>query len=173
LSAALHCKKIQYNTLKCEDEPVDDGKRTVSKLCGAPVCWHASLEQVPSGSPTIIIAHEFYDALPIHQFQKASRGWSEKMVDLAEDSSFRFVLSPHPTASLLYLSKRCGWASSEELEKVEHIEVCPKAMELTEQIADRISSDGGGALIIDYGKDGIVSDSLQVWILKPFHYYLT
>ncbi|RLN22098.1 NADH dehydrogenase [Panicum miliaceum] len=105
--------KIQYNTLKCEDEPVDDGKRTVSKLCGAPVCWHASLEQVPSGS------------------------------------------------SLLYLSKRCGWASSEEVEKVEHIEVCPKAMELTEQIADRISSDGGGALIIDYGKDGIVSDSLQ------------
>ncbi|RLM93512.1 NADH dehydrogenase [Panicum miliaceum] len=154
-------QKIQYNTLKCEDEPVDDGKRTVSKLCGAPVCWHASLEQVPSGSPTIIIAHEFYDALPIHQFQKASRGWSEKMVDLAEDSLFRFVLSPHPTASLLYLSKRCGWASSEELEKVEHIEVCPKAMELTEQIADRISSDGGGALIIDYGKDGIVSDSLQ------------
>ncbi|KAG2598735.1 hypothetical protein PVAP13_5KG400100 [Panicum virgatum] len=154
-------QKIQYNTLKCEDEPVDDGKITVSKLCGAPVCWHASLEQVPSGSPTIIIAHEFYDALPIHQFQKASRGWSEKMVDLAEDSSFRFVLSPHPTASLLYLSKRCGWASSEELEKVEHIEVCPKAMELTEQIADRISSDGGGALIIDYGKDGIVSDSLQ------------
>ena len=42
-------QKIQYNTLKCEDEPVDDGKRTVSKLCGAPVCWHASLEQVPSG----------------------------------------------------------------------------------------------------------------------------
>ncbi|AQK96327.1 midA [Zea mays] len=112
-------------------------------------------------APTIIIAHEFYDALPIHQFQKASRGWCEKMVDIAEDSLFRFVLSPHPTASLIYLAKRCGWASSEELEKIEHIEVCPKAMELTEQIADRISSDGGGALIIDYGKNGIVSDSLQ------------
>uniref|UniRef100_A0A0E0C420 Protein arginine methyltransferase NDUFAF7 n=1 Tax=Oryza meridionalis TaxID=40149 RepID=A0A0E0C420_9ORYZ len=128
-------QKVQYNTLKCEDEPIGDETRTVSKLCGAPVHWHASLEQVPSGLPTIIIAHEFYDALPIHQFQ--------------------------PTASLLFLSKRCGWASSEELEKVEHIEVCPKAMEITEQIADRISSDGGGALIIDYGKDGIVSDSLQ------------
>lgn len=154
-------QKLQYNTLKCEDEPVGDGKRTVSKLCGAPVFWHASLEQVPSGSPTIIIAHEFYDALPIHQFQKASRGWCEKMVDLTEDSSFRFVLSPQPTASLIYLSKRCQWASSEELEKVEHIEVCPKAMEITEQIAERISADGGGALIIDYGKNGIVSDSLQ------------
>ncbi|XP_062213976.1 uncharacterized protein LOC133915001 isoform X1 [Phragmites australis] len=154
-------QKVQYNTLKCEDEPTGAGKRTVSKLCGSPVCWHASLEQVPSGLPTIIIAHEFYDALPIHQFQKASHGWCEKMVDLAEDSSFRFVLSPQPTASLIYLSKRCKWASSEELEKAEHIEVCPKAMELTEQIADRISSDGGVALIIDYGKNGIVSDSLQ------------
>ncbi|KQK08487.1 protein arginine methyltransferase NDUFAF7, mitochondrial [Brachypodium distachyon] len=154
-------QKVQYNTLKCEDEPDGDEKRTVSKLCGAPVYWHASLEQVPSGSPTIILAHEFFDALPIHQFQKASRGWCEKMVDHTEGSSFRFVLSPQPTASLLFLSKRCQWASSEELEKVEQIEVCPKAMEITEQIADRISSDGGGALIIDYGKNGIVSDSLQ------------
>ncbi|KAM3330867.1 hypothetical protein ACQJBY_027147 [Aegilops geniculata] len=154
-------QKVQYNTLKCEDESVGDEKRTVSKLCAAPVYWHTSLEQVPSGFPTIIVAHEFFDALPIHQFQKGSRGWCEKMVDLAGDSSFRFVLSPQPTASLIFLSKRCQWASPVELEKVEQIEVCPKAMEISEQIADRISSDGGGALIIDYGKNGIVSDSLQ------------
>lgn len=43
-------------------------------------------------------------------------------------------------------------------------------MEISEQIADRISSDGGGALIIDYGKNGIVSDSLQVCIFKLFRY---
>lgn len=36
-------------------------------------------------------------------------------------------------------------------------------MELTQTIAERISSDGGGALIIDYGLNGVVSDSLQVW----------
>lgn len=35
-------------------------------------------------------------------------------------------------------------------------------MDLTRQIAKRIDSDGGGALIIDYGKDGLISDSLQV-----------
>lgn len=35
-------------------------------------------------------------------------------------------------------------------------------MELTQEIAKRIGSDGGGALIIDYGLNGIVSDSLQV-----------
>nr|XP_019706624.1 protein arginine methyltransferase NDUFAF7, mitochondrial isoform X5 [Elaeis guineensis] len=159
-------QKLQYSALKCVDEAVnEDGstKRTISMLSGSPVSWHSTLEQVPLGTPTIIIAHEFYDALPIHQFQKSSRGWCEKMVDVSEDSlNFRFVLSPMPTpATLLYLRKRCQWASAEEVAKLDHIEVCPKAMELTHQIAKRISSDGGGALIIDYGKNGIISDSLQ------------
>lgn len=80
-------------------------------------------------------------------------------------SNFRFVLSPIPTpATLLYLKKRCQWASAVEVAKLDHIEVCPKAMELTHQITKRISSDGGGALIIDYGENGIISDSLQVSI---------
>eukprot|EP00268_Persea_americana_P042701 TRINITY_DN4275_c0_g1_i10.p1 TRINITY_DN4275_c0_g1~~TRINITY_DN4275_c0_g1_i10.p1 ORF type:complete len:466 (+),score=92.42 TRINITY_DN4275_c0_g1_i10:85-1398(+) len=158
-------QKLQYNTLKCEDEDVTDSnndKKTISTLTGATVSWHSTLEQVPVGLPTIIIAHEFYDALPVHQFQKASLGWCEKMVDVAEDSSFRFVLSPQPTpATLLYLKKRCKWASTEEIARLNHIEVCPKAMELTHAIAKRIGSDGGGGLIIDYGLNGIVSDSLQ------------
>ncbi|XP_050271469.1 uncharacterized protein LOC126715082 isoform X1 [Quercus robur] len=157
-------QKLQHSNLKCKDEDNTDdkvNKGSVSTLTGTPVTWHAALEQVPSGLPTIIIAHEFYDALPVHQFQKASRGWCEKMVDVAEDSSFRFVLSPQPTPATLFLMKRCKWAATEEIAKLDHIEVCPKAMELTQTIADRISSDGGGALIIDYGLNGVVSDSLQ------------
>ncbi|KVH92732.1 protein arginine methyltransferase NDUFAF7, mitochondrial [Cynara cardunculus var. scolymus] len=152
-------KKIQKLTLKCNDD--DGDENTVSALTGTRVSWHATLEEVPTGLPTIIIAHEFYDALPVHQFQKASRGWCEKMIDVAEDSKFHVVLSPQPTPATLYLLKRCKWARTEELSKLEHVEVCPKAMDLTQNIAKRISTDGGGALIIDYGLDGIVSDSLQ------------
>ncbi|KAL4017587.1 hypothetical protein IC575_021144 [Cucumis melo] len=157
-------QKLQHTTLKCSDEDNKaDGveKSSVSTLAGTPVSWHPTLEQVPSGLPTIIIAHEFYDALPVHQFQRASRGWSEKMVDVAEDSTFKFVLSPQPTPAALYLMKRCKWSSSEEIAKLNQIEICPKAMELTQTIAEKISSDGGGALIIDYGLNGVVSDSLQ------------
>ncbi|KAI3768641.1 hypothetical protein L2E82_19471 [Cichorium intybus] len=150
-------KKIQKLTLKCDNE--DENTATTST--GTSVSWHSTLEEVPTGLPTIIIAHEFFDALPVHQFQKASRGWCEKMIDVAEDSKFRVVLSPQPTPATLYLLKRCKWAHSEELSKLEHVEVCPKAMDLTQNIAKRISSDGGGALIIDYGLDGVVSDSLQ------------
>ncbi|XP_031287338.1 LOW QUALITY PROTEIN: protein arginine methyltransferase NDUFAF7 homolog, mitochondrial-like [Pistacia vera] len=157
-------QKLQPQNLKCMDEDSTNEnveKRTITTLAGTPVSWHAALEQVPSGIPTIIIAHEFYDALPVHQFQRASRGWCEKLVDVTEDSSFRYVLSPQATPATLFLMKRCKWAAAEELEKLGHIEVCPKAMELTNTIAKRIGSDGGGALIIDYGLNGVVSDSLQ------------
>ncbi|KAL5168913.1 Protein arginine methyltransferase NDUFAF7, mitochondrial [Glycine soja] len=157
-------QKLQHQNLKCTDEEnasQDTDTRTARSLFGTPVSWHATLEQVPSGSPTIIIAHEFFDALPVHQFQKASRGWCEKMVDVAEDSSFHFVLSPQPTPATLYLLKRCKWAAPEEIADLNQIEVSPQAMELTQTIVDRISSDGGGALIIDYGLNGVISDSLQ------------
>ncbi|KAK6913205.1 Protein arginine methyltransferase NDUFAF7 [Dillenia turbinata] len=157
-------QKLQRSNLKCVDEGSSGGDgdtRTISKLVGTPVSWHVALEEVPSGVPTIIVAHEFYDALPVHQFQRATRGWFEKMIDVAENSSFQFVLSPKSTPATLFLMKRCKWASPEELNKLEQIEVCPKAMELTEAIATRLSGDGGGALIIDYGLDGVVSDSLQ------------
>lgn len=155
-------KKIQYQNLKCVGNGDEDAeKQIISSLAGTPISWHTTLEQVPTGFPTIIIAHEFYDALPVHQFQRASRGWCEKMIDVAEDSLFRFVLSPQPTPATLYLMKRCKWADAGELAKLDHVEICPRAMDLTQTIAKRIGSDGGGALIIDYGLNGIVSDSLQ------------
>lgn len=75
---------------------------------------------------------------------------------------FHFVLSPQPTPATLYLLKRCKWAAPEEIADLNQIEVSPQAMELTQTIVDRISSDGGGALIIDYGLNGVISDSLQV-----------
>ncbi|KAG7563922.1 Protein arginine methyltransferase NDUFAF7 [Arabidopsis suecica] len=153
-------QKLQHQNLKCTDESSSE-KKAISSLAGTPVHWHATLEEVPSGVPTLIIVHEFYDALPVHQFQKSSRGWCEKMVDVGEDSKFRFVLSPQPTPAALYLMKRCTWATPEEREKLEHVEISPKSMDLTQEMAKRIGSDGGGALIIDYGMNAIISDSLQ------------
>jgi hypothetical protein len=42
------------------------------------VHWHSSLDAVPSAGPSIYIAHEFLDALPVHQFVRdARRGWCE------------------------------------------------------------------------------------------------
>ncbi|KAJ0100157.1 hypothetical protein Patl1_22117 [Pistacia atlantica] len=85
---------LRHQNLKCMDEDSTSEnveKRTITALAGTPVSWHAALEQVPSGIPMIIIAHEFYDALPVHQFQRASRGWCEKLVDVTEWSSLRYA----------------------------------------------------------------------------------
>ena len=58
--------------------PVDRG---VSGLNGRPVEWHETLDAVPPG-PTILIAHEFFDAMPAHQFTRTERGWCERLVAL-------------------------------------------------------------------------------------------
>jgi NADH dehydrogenase [ubiquinone] 1 alpha subcomplex assembly factor 7 len=40
----------------------------VSHLNGCTVTWHRSLSEVPPG-PILLVAHELYDALPVHQVQ--------------------------------------------------------------------------------------------------------
>ncbi|GAA5864321.1 hypothetical protein JCM1840_006742 [Sporobolomyces johnsonii] len=80
-----------------------------------PVFWHANVEEVPKTDDefTVAIAHEFFDALPIHIFENTQRGWREVLVDIADPKGIivsaeahqplRLVLAPNPTpASALY-----------------------------------------------------------------------
>ncbi|GAA5846236.1 hypothetical protein JCM5353_003184 [Sporobolomyces roseus] len=83
-----------------------------------PVFWHRNVEEVPKSEDefTVAIAHEFFDALPIHIFEHTQKGWREVLVDIADPKSsvivsaekkepLRLVLSPTPTpASSLYSS---------------------------------------------------------------------
>ncbi|KAL6554553.1 hypothetical protein OROHE_007576 [Orobanche hederae] len=165
-------KKIQKKTLKCDDEDgVDTGadENNASTLTVTPVSWHSTLGRFPPVCPQLLLPMNSLTPYLFLSFRypllggkhKASRGWCEKMIDVVEDSKFRVVLSPQPTPATLYLLNRRKRAHNEELKKLEHVEVCTKAMDLTQSIAKRIRSDGGGALIIDYGLDLIVSDSLQ------------
>ncbi|CAN0472387.1 unnamed protein product, partial [Ectocarpus sp. 8 AP-2014] len=49
---------------------------------GGEVVWHTNIEQVPKGQPSLFIAQEFLDALPVHQFQYTGNGWRERLVDV-------------------------------------------------------------------------------------------
>ncbi|CAM9747632.1 unnamed protein product, partial [Ectocarpus fasciculatus] len=49
---------------------------------GGEVVWHTKIEQVPKGQPTLFVAQEFLDALPVHQFQYTANGWRERLVDV-------------------------------------------------------------------------------------------
>jgi NADH dehydrogenase [ubiquinone] 1 alpha subcomplex assembly factor 7 len=51
---------------------------------GVAVSWYRTLEEVPNG-PSIVVANEFIDALPIRQAVKESDGWHERVVDVAPE----------------------------------------------------------------------------------------
>lgn len=120
-----------------------------------PVQWHRRIDDVPSG-PLIVVANEFFDALPVHQAVKQKDGWHERCVGIDADDRFTFVVAPTAIphfAGTLPKSVRdapdgavCEWRSQQELF----------------EISRRIVHEGGAALVVDYGySDGAYGDTLQ------------
>lgn len=72
------------------DAAVDQDLAPVSWSGGGaaavPITWHGSLDEVPhdAGVAEIVLAHEFLDALPVHQIVATDRGWRERMVGLRQ-----------------------------------------------------------------------------------------
>jgi NADH dehydrogenase [ubiquinone] 1 alpha subcomplex assembly factor 7 len=121
------------------------------------VTWHSTFADVPDG-PLLLIANELFDALPIRQFVRSLAGWCERLVDLAPDGSFRFVLTrgPSPASALIPASVR----DTAPLESV--AEVSPAAIGLASAIGARVTQQSGAALIIDYGNTEFgARDTLQ------------
>ncbi len=116
---------------------------------GVPIRWHDDLATVPPG-PTIVIANEFFDALPIRQFVATERGWCERLVAL-QDGRLAFGLSAEPRASLGPPSRPGGV-----------LEFPEAAMAAVREVARRLAGCGGAALLIDYGSwEGGFNDTLQ------------
>lgn len=112
--------------------------------------WHHSIESLPA-RPLFIVANEFFDALPVSQYQRTQAGWCECHVALAEGATldeprFTPVLAPMPIASDALLAPSLRQAPIGAI-----AEVSPAARAITEEIANRLAGQGGAALIIDYG----------------------
>jgi SAM-dependent MidA family methyltransferase len=115
-----------------------------------PVSWHERFADVPAG-PAVVIANEFFDALPIAQFVRTDRGWHERLVGLDADGRLAFGLAPEPRAEL---PARGGPGDV--------LEWPAPAAELVTEIARRLAAEGGAALIVDYGYAGpAFGDTLQ------------
>ena len=121
--------------------------------------WSDSLDGVPEG-PMLLIANEFFDALPVRQFQRTDEGWRERRVDAEEDGGFRFVLTlPLPLDPLT--AKRLAVAPESGVDGGV-IEVCPDGLALAGAIGRRVARHSGGALILDYGHaESAAGDTLQ------------
>ena len=118
-------------------------RQTLSGL-DVPLLWHRRLEDVPDG-PLIIVANEFFDALPVHQAVKLEDGWHERMIGIDGDGNFAFVAAPEPLAHFAGTLPQAvrdapvdavyEWRSDQPVFEV----------------ARRVRRNGGAALAMDYG----------------------
>jgi NADH dehydrogenase [ubiquinone] 1 alpha subcomplex assembly factor 7 len=117
--------------------------------------WHDSFEDVPDG-PLLQVSNEFFDALPIHQFEQRGGRWHERVVTLNESGDgFAFALRAPGAAFALA-------APPMPAPEGTVLEVCPAAISVVGGIARRLVAFGGAALNFDYAiGEGGVGDSLQ------------
>ena len=114
--------------------------------------WHDTIDGLPEG-PLLLLANEFFDALPIRQFIRDGQGWRERMVGTT-DGQLGFGLSA--AAPLGMLEHRLSDTKDGNL-----IEYCPALPGIIQDIGQRIDRHGGAALIIDYGDWQSQGDTLQ------------
>ena len=101
-------------------------------------------EPLPGTFSGVVIANEFFDALPVHLLRKRNAGWYEVMVE-RRDGRFSFADLGKPSASLLQYANRYG----AKAEDGQLLEVCLSAVEWMERIGALLRS--GDVLIADYG----------------------
>ena len=111
--------------------------------------WSASLNDLPD-APLFLLANEFFDALPIRQFQRDGTGWRERMVGPG--------LTPglSPVMAMPVLDQRFGQVSDGTL-----VEISEPSERIARDIGARIGTHGGAALIIDYGDWAGTGDTFQ------------
>jgi len=105
--------------------------------------WADEIDAV-SDDPLLVVANEFFDALPIRQFVKGEDAWHERQVGL-RDGQRAFGLSPTPLpADLLPEEVRDAPIGS-------IYEAGIAASDVMARLAARVAAQGGAILAIDYG----------------------
>jgi len=101
--------------------------------------WATTIATLPE-KPTIIIANEFFDALPIRQFQKRNQAWHECLIGVDDNNILVFGLAQDPM-------RMSGPGGSEG----DILEYAPISETIMRDLAGHIAQFGGAGLIIDYG----------------------
>jgi NADH dehydrogenase [ubiquinone] 1 alpha subcomplex assembly factor 7 len=120
-----------------------------------PIGWHRDVAALPDG-PLIVIANEFFDALPVHQAVKTARGWHERMVGIGPAGALAFALHPDPIPGLAAIMP-AGLAGAPAGAVYEW-----RSGAVAADLAGRVARNGGAALMLDYGHvDSALGETLQ------------
>jgi NADH dehydrogenase [ubiquinone] 1 alpha subcomplex assembly factor 7 len=111
----------------------------VATLKDHSISWHTGIETLPSGA-SILVANEFFDALPVRQYQRYAGHWYERMITVDAHGALQFCLASSPEMML-----------QKEAEEGAHLELSPQVISTIAALAGRIQSQGGALLVVDYG----------------------
>ena len=116
--------------------------------------WHDSVEALPTDMPLIVVANEFFDALPIRQLIRRGDGWHERLV-ACQDTLFLPIAGKPVPLDVLPEPLRDAPAGAV-------LEIAPASVGVMGAIARRIAAQGGAMLAVDYGYEGpALGDTLQ------------
>jgi NADH dehydrogenase [ubiquinone] 1 alpha subcomplex assembly factor 7 len=96
-------RTLQRESVGCTGDisKTPNGITRMTNEDGIPISWYDSFSQVSNTDPILLVAQEFLDVFPVHQFVYTNKGWREKLVDVDRSMEstmhFRHVLSPSET----------------------------------------------------------------------------
>jgi SAM-dependent MidA family methyltransferase len=115
---------------------------------------HGDIDTLPADRPLLIVANEFFDALPIRQFVRTADGWRERMIAVADGRLALTVGEQRYDAAIPPALRDAPEGSV--------VETAPAAAAILRALAARIVTQGGALLAIDYGHAGpVLGDTLQ------------
>ena len=135
--AAMHVHLVEMS------ESLKERQQETLSPCS--VQWHNHLSAIPNDKPSIIIANEFFDALPVRQFKYKRGEWQEHYI-AGVQTVWKDVENPPLKATLPPACEGDMYEFSQE----------------QKDYAELIARYNGAALIIDYGYErSAYGDTLQ------------
>ncbi|MBW4330977.1 SAM-dependent methyltransferase [Stakelama sp. CBK3Z-3] len=116
--------------------------------------WNVDLVGVPDDGALLVVANEFFDALPVRQLIRTDKGWRERLV-ACQDTLFLPIAGGSNFDQIIPQHLR-------EAESGSILETSPACVAVMRALAKRLVQQGGAAIIIDYGYEGpAIGDTLQ------------
>jgi NADH dehydrogenase [ubiquinone] 1 alpha subcomplex assembly factor 7 len=116
--------------------------------------WHRDVATLPDDRALIVVANEFFDALPIRQLVRREGGWHERLV-ACQDTLFLPIVGKPVPDDIIPPSLREAPAGA-------ILETSPDSVQVIRAMTARLAAQGGALLAVDYGYEGpALGDTLQ------------
>ena len=108
------------------------------------ILWLKDIKKINT-FPTLYLANEFFDAIPIKQFFKKKEDWFERFVELKKQKKAEFK---EQKINIKKIEKNLNFEISKNQDIIEY---SPNTFSYLKSICKKIQINDGGILIIDYG----------------------